>query len=439
MEEVNNQSSTERNIPTIRSEFKFLFDSTRPNLTVVTARGIGKTVASLQLAIKRTLELDSDDVSCIFFSTTLKQVKLVVEPKMRMLLSRLGIKYKYNSTMGKYSFSIGNAVREMVLSSYEKPENSRGFHPHTVILDECSMMPANMYGEIIAPMFANHGGKHKLIAIGTPKGKNKFYEFFKKGTDKEYPDWGSYMIKASDTKLIDANFLIDVRNNLTESEYRQEFECDFDANVLVGSVYGEFMRRYTDQHIREEYIWDPSIPVYTSWDLGYSDYTAIWFFQVKGDQVTFIDYFEDDGHDVSYYADVLNKKPYSYGRCILPQDGGNRTLAGISISDQLRKFGLRCDVVSFQGEGYGIDKARILLKTARFSKNEACLLGLNHLRSFKYKIDRCSGMKLNSTLHDEHSHCADAFRYAAVSDNIWKTFEACGKVVTTKLDYNVLY
>lgn len=434
MEEDNNTSRMD-----IRGEFTFLFESDRANVTVVTARGIGKTVASLQLAIKRALTLPSNDVCCIFFSSTLKQVKLVVEPKMRMLLSQLNIKHQYNSTMGKYSFFIGEEIREIILSSYEKPDNSRGFHPHTVILDECALMPASMYGEVIAPMFANHGGKHKLIAIGTPKGKNKFYEFFKKGTDSEFNDWGSFAIKASDTRLLDPHYLMDMRNSLTAAEYAQEFECDFDANVLVGSVYGEFMQRYTDNNVREEYIWDPSLPVWTAWDLGYSDYTAIWFFQVKGDQVTFIDFFEDNGKDTSHYANVLNRKPYNYDKAILPHDGGRSDMRGLPISEQLRGFDFKTEVLANTSELRGIDEARRLLKTARFSRNPECLVGLEHLKSFKWKVDKRTGRKMDTTQHDEHSHCADAFRYAAVSKDVWKKYGSGVRIIAAKQDYNVLY
>ena len=37
---------------------------------------------------------------------------------------------------------------------------------------------------------------------------------------------------------------------------------------------------------------DPQRPVYTSWDLGVDDYTAIWFFQHDGKSPTVIDYYE---------------------------------------------------------------------------------------------------------------------------------------------------
>jgi hypothetical protein len=228
------------------------------------------------------------------------------------------------------------------------------------------------------------------------------------------------MIKASETKLLDGNYLMNIRNTLTEAEYAQEFECDFNANVLVGSVYGSYIDKYTKKNISEAYDYDPSVPVWTSWDLGHSNNTAIWFFQVKGDVVTFIDYYESNGYDITHFANEVLSKPYNYRKAILPWDAGMKNLRSpLTISEMLHNYGVKNEVLENTSVKAGIDSARLLLKTARFNKTK-CSLGLDHLKSYRFKVDYKTGVDRQTPVHDEHSDGADAFRYAAISKHIWK-------------------
>ena len=58
----------------------------------------------------------------------------------------------------------------------------------------------------------------------------------------------------------------------------QELECSFTA-PNSGSYYGKWL----DEALQDDRIcrvtYDPRLPVYTCWDLGMDDYTAIWWFQ----------------------------------------------------------------------------------------------------------------------------------------------------------------
>ena len=280
-------------------------------------------------------------------------------------------------------------------------------------------------------------GTGRLLAIGTANGSNKFYDLWKRGQDERFSDWESYTIRASSTRLLGIEFLMNARASMTAAEYAQEYECDFKANVLMGSVYGEVMDKFTMNNIKEEYGYDPSLPVYTSWDLGFSDYTCVWFFQVRGaSDITFIDYYENCGQDLSFYAGELLKKPYNYIKAILPHDGGRRDLRGAPISEQLSKYGFRVEVLTNTAQMQGIDEARRLLKTAKFAK-VACSEGLKHLKSFRFRIDSRTKVRLATTVHDEHSHGADAFRYAAMSSHIWTPHFSYDYYNAQKKIYNV--
>ena len=71
------------------------------------------------------------------------------------------------------------------------------------------------------------------------------------------------------------------RRDLTDDQYAQEFECSFDAAV-VGAYYGKLIARAEAERRIARVPHDPAAPVWTAWDLGIRDATAIWFAQAIG-------------------------------------------------------------------------------------------------------------------------------------------------------------
>jgi hypothetical protein len=423
----------------VRPEFSFLFTSQSPNIAVVACRGGGKTHAAVQSTLYKLLNGRPNSFAS-FFSATLLQAKATVEGAMRLILRNFPEgKYQYNVSEHKYKFFIDSTdIREFILLSYENQETKRGYHPDIIVLDECGSMPHNMLGLVIEPMLgpAMSRGMGRLLAIGTARGPNKFYELFQRGQSEQFSDWESYMIKSSDTRLLDSEYLWRMRNSLSPAEYAQEFECDFHANALVGSVFGQYLIRYARNNISDIYDYDPSFPVWTSWDLGHSNNTAIWFFQIKGDCITFIDYYENRGYDITHFANEVLSKPYNIRMAILPWDAGARNVRSpLTIAEMLENYGLRSEVLENSSVKAGIDAARLLLKTARFNRTK-CKLGLDHLEKYRFHVDYQTGVDRQKPVHDEHSDGADAFRYAAVWHKAYSPKMGSGKVVLGQ-DYSV--
>lgn len=419
-----------------------MFQSKKTHTALVASRGSGKTVAACQLVIKRLL--DGTPSGCAaFFSSTLKQCKKTVGDAMKFLMGDCPSSIcEFNASDYVYKFYMGGSdVRTFDLYGYEEPNSKRGSHPHTIILDECGSMPYDMMG-IIDPMLVPSmvKGNAKLIAIGTAVGDSKFYEFWLKGLDPADKQWESFTIKASEhPDLFPPDVLEACKNNITDTEYRQEYECDFNAKAHEGSVYGEAFDKFAAKNVSDKHKWNPNIPVWTAWDIGYADYTAIWFFQYQNNYVTFIDYMEDHNKYISYYVDQMFKKPYTYARAILPFDGGHENIRGASIEKQLNDLGIRTDVIKPDRESVGIEAAKTLLKKSYFAKNDDLDKGIKKLRMFKYVIDKGTGRNKNTTVHDDTSHCADAFRYVAMSEDIWNRSLYKPVKIIGYSEYNVLY
>jgi len=60
--------------------------------------------------------------------------------------------------------------------------------------------------------------------------------------------------------------------------------------------------------------------VFTHWDLGINDTTAIWFWQLHGKEVRLIDHYEMSGEGLEHYVRIIKDKEYKYDRHFLPHD-----------------------------------------------------------------------------------------------------------------------
>lgn len=164
--------------------------------------------------------------------------------------------------------------------------------------------------------------------------------------------------------------------------------------------------------------YDDGNVVYTAWDLGLDDFTAIWCFQInQGGLIRLINYYENWDEGAAFYADWLKRQKYRYERHIFPHDAMKRDQgAKTTYLDHLKpvlegKFVVleikECDKFD------GIQTVRSMLSRCVFDE-EKCAKGIKHLENYKKVWDDRLGCYKNTPLHDEHSHCADSFRYLAV-------------------------
>ena len=81
--------------------------------------------------------------------------------------------------------------------------------------------------------------------------------------------------------------------------------------------------------------------MWTAWDLGIRDATAIWFAQAIGREVRLIDYYEASGVDLGHYVREIVARPYAYAGHVVPHDAQARELGtGKSRLEVLASLGL---------------------------------------------------------------------------------------------------
>lgn len=164
--------------------------------------------------------------------------------------------------------------------------------------------------------------------------------------------------------------------------------------------------------------YDETVPVHTSWDLGYNDSTSIWFFQLVGKEIHLIDYLEGSGESLAHWCGVVKSKPYIYGKHLAPHDVlAHEYSSGMSRQVSARKLGVNLIAVQNVQVIPGIDQVRALLNRCWFDETR-CAQGIKCLENYKKQWNDRIGTWNSSPHHDWSSHGADSFRYLAVGLSI---------------------
>ena len=385
---------------------------------IVAHRRCGKTVACINELIYRALTENKENGRYFYLAPYLSQSKSIAwDYLVRYAQPVLA---KANQSELWIELINGSRIR---LFGADNENSLRGNYCDGIILDEYADIRPSVWGQIIRPLLADRNGMggHKTWAvfIGTPKGHNAFYDVYHSASKD--PDWYVKVLRASQTGLLEKSELDDAAKMMTQDQYLQEFECDFESAIL-GAYYGKEMRQLTDQGRIIDIAYDPMFPVHTAWDLGYSDDTAIWWFQVVHGEIRMLDYHSSNGQPVAFYAGIIQSREaergYVYGTHYLPHDARAKTLASNrSIIEQLSdKIALKSmKIVPMLSLQDGIQATRLALTRAWF--DHKCEDGIECLRQYQREYDEDKKVFRDKPRHDWTSHGADAFRMLSIA---WK-------------------
>jgi phage terminase large subunit len=373
---------------------------------IVAHRRFGKTVAVINDLIRYCYECSLENVRVAYIAPYLSQAKAVAWDYVLQYTNDIP-NVKINHSELRVDFDNGARFR---LYGGDNFNAMRGLYFDYVCIDEFADFPASAYPNVIRPATVDRKGK--ITIIGTPKGKNEFWEMW--DAAQKDPAWFTAMYKASETQLLDSEELDDAREMMGEDRYLQEFECSFEA-AIVGAYYAQEMKQVTDTGRICAVPYDPAASVITSWDLGIGDSTAIFFAQYIGQEIHIIDYYEASGVGLDHYAKVLFEKGYHYEQHILPHDVRVKELGtGKSRLETLEALGIRnIEIAPKLAIEDGIQQARTMLAKCWFDEDR-CGRGIEALRQYRRDFDEKNKAWRSRPLHDWTSHGADAFRYLAV-------------------------
>jgi len=297
----------------------------------------------------------------------------------------------------------------------DDPDRLVGANPVGVIFSEYSLMNPSVW-DLVRPILAENGGWAAFIY--TPRGRNHGWTMLEMA--QKNPRWFAQVLTVDDTKAVPMDAIEEDRaSGMNEAMVQQEYWCSFDA-PLEGAWYGDYVVKAAEDGRICDVPWVPEMPVWTGWDLGYADATAIWFAQAhKSGSYRFIDYYQAMGKGLEHYVKMVMEKPYVYGSHLMPHDTDHHEFgSGLTRTAQARKMGLgRIKVIPKLSIMSGINAVRAMIPRSYFDE-EKTELGLQALREYLKKdagIVDPDGNKLylDTPAKTWASHGADALRTIA--------------------------
>jgi intein/homing endonuclease len=253
-----------------------------------------------------------------------------------------------------------------------------------------------------------------FISHNTPRGKNFMWDMYR--IAKENPqEWSLSKLTVDDTKHIPMETIMKERElgEMSEDLQMQEYWTSFELGVE-----GAYYIRYIDQlNLRGQICdvpWDPSLPVHTAWDLGVNDMTVIIFFQVVGQKIAIIDFYDKNKEGIEYYVNYLKSKPYTYGEHICPHDIGVYDFSSsMTRWEKARQLGVNLRVAAKLSLQDGIEAVRSILLRTWIDKKK-CEPLIRALENYRQEYDSKRKVYKRHPVHDNFSHACDAMRYLAI-------------------------
>lgn len=278
------------------------------------------------------------------------------------------------------------------------------------------------------PMITRNKGYQQFL--GTPRAYNHFKELYDAHVDD--PTWFVSNLTINDTVdefglpiITEQDIEAERHAGMPEELILQEYYGSWDA-AIRGAYYSKQLTQARKDNRIGNYPFDATYPVYTCWDLGFDDATAIWFFQHHHERLWMIDYYENREQNMAHYAEMIRTKQLKWGcRYAVhwaPHDIEVRELvAGKSRRDQARELGIMFRTVAAPARKiHGIHCVRHLFPRLYFNE-PTCRLGLKHLTEYRSDFNEKDNVYSLQPKRNSATHGADALQTGALG---WlKAFE----------------
>ena len=117
--------------------------------------------------------------------------------------------------------------RKIYLKGSDRPDTLRGVGLAYVVIDEYADMKPQVFEQILRPALSDVQGG--ALFIGTPKGRNHFYELFKYCESGKDEEWKEFHYTSYDNPLLPSSEIDKAKLSMSSFAFRQEFLASFEA------------------------------------------------------------------------------------------------------------------------------------------------------------------------------------------------------------------
>ena len=187
---------------------------------VAAGRRTGKSRLAAWLLIVNALQADKGHV--FYVAPTQGQARDI----MWQSLLELGHPVIAGSHINNLQIKLVNGAT-ISLKGADRPETMRGVSLKFLVMDEYADMKPDVWEQILRPALADQKGA--ALFIGTPMGRNHFYELYKYAEMSDDETYAAWHFTSYDNPLLDPSEIDIAKKSMSSYAFRQEFMASFEA------------------------------------------------------------------------------------------------------------------------------------------------------------------------------------------------------------------
>ena len=211
-----------------------IFHSNKRFKVVAAGRRFGKSYLSAWLLLIKAIQSESKDV--FYVAPTFQQAKDIMWAMLKDLGKDLIAQAHENTAV----LTLING-RKIYLKGSDRPDTLRGVGLSFLVLDEYASMKPVVWEQILRPTLADVKGE--CVMIGTPAGKNHFYDIYNDALEDD--DWDAFQFNSTDNPFLPEEEIEAARKTMSSMSFRQEFEASFETGS--GGIFQEEWFKVDDE------------------------------------------------------------------------------------------------------------------------------------------------------------------------------------------------
>lgn len=190
---------------------------------IACGRRFGKTLMACNELVK--FALDHRNANCAWVASWFRQSRIAYRLIRRAFArSGTGIIARKSDSELRFELTNGSVIQFFSAENYDA---IRGDGYHFLVIDEAgdALRNPKIWTDAIRAALSDANGQ--ALIIGTPKGRNLFFQLFARGEDPEYPDWASFHARTADNPFIPRAEIEAAQKELPDDAFQQEYEAQF--------------------------------------------------------------------------------------------------------------------------------------------------------------------------------------------------------------------
>lgn len=217
-----------------------IFHDTHRFKVVAAGRRFGKSRLAAWILLITALQSKEKDV--FYVAPTFQQAKDI----MWAMLKELGTEVITAAHENTGVLTLVNG-RKIALKGSDRPDTLRGVGLAYVVIDEYASMKPQVWEQIIRPALADVKGG--ALFIGTPAGRNHFWDLYKYAEEENDKEWVAYHFTSYDNPFLDPSEIEAAKKTLSTFAFRQEFMSSFEASG--SEIFKEEWVKYSTEEPKE--------------------------------------------------------------------------------------------------------------------------------------------------------------------------------------------